>query len=132
MDDKEKEREVAMAWRAKAFPPIDFSNIPYFSRNAYDVDIYDFILDFHGGDQLTIHHITTFIQVMVDFNIAHEEDWLQFLLLLLLILLMIGFMTIFPLIALPPYSIFSTSFLDDGLMITLIILEELFISPLPA
>jgi len=76
MDEKEKEREVSLAWRAKAFPPIDFSNISYFSHDSYDYKIY-FIPDFHGADQSSTHHITTFIQVMVDFNITHEEYWLQ-------------------------------------------------------
>jgi len=77
MDDKEKEREMAMAWRAKAFPPINFSNIPYFSHNSYDSDIFDFIPNIHGEDQSATDHISSFVQVMVDFDITHEEDWLQ-------------------------------------------------------
>jgi len=77
MDDKANEKEVAMAWRAKAFPPINFSNIPFFSHRSYDLDVFDFIPDFHGEDQSAIDHMSSFVQVMVDFDITHEEDWLQ-------------------------------------------------------
>ena len=75
--DKLKEKFDAQL--ASRFPPIDFSNTPGFP-NCCDgsTDVYNWLPIFYGdhGDS-AIWHVKSFLQLIVDFNIFHEDDMMQ-------------------------------------------------------
>ena len=61
------------------FQPIDFSNIPGFPNYGEGVgDAYNWLPPFHGdyGDS-AIWHVKSFLQLIVDFNIFHEDNMMQ-------------------------------------------------------
>ena len=72
-------REQCDAHIAGIFQPINFSNIPSFPIFGYDVgDVYKWLLTFHGnyGDS-AIWHVKSFLQLIADFNILHEDNMME-------------------------------------------------------
>ena len=64
---------------AGLFHLIDFSNIPGFPNFGHDVgDVYKWLPVFHGnyGDS-TIWHIKSFLQLLVDSNVLHEDNMME-------------------------------------------------------
>ena len=62
---------------ASTFHPIDFSDIPGFPNFSFDPnEIYDYTPSFRGKRDSSISHITSFIKVLIKFNVLHEDDWM--------------------------------------------------------
>ena len=62
----------------KCFPQLDFSSILGFPNDGYDSDVlFDCTPSFHGFDDSTIHHIASFIKIVVDFNSFHDDDLMR-------------------------------------------------------
>jgi hypothetical protein len=60
-------------WLADFYAPFDFLGILGFPNEGYDPDLLDSIGLFHGYHDSTLLHVTSFIEVMADFHIFHED-----------------------------------------------------------
>ena len=70
MDDEEVGAQIS-----KLLLPIDFSNILGFPNSHYGENIPSHLPIFHGHGNVdsTRLHIMTFLKVLVDFDIVHED-----------------------------------------------------------
>ena len=70
MDDKEVGAQIS-----NSLLPIDFSNIPSLpnSHDGENISSHLPIFHGHGNDDSTRLHIMTFLKVLVDFDIVHED-----------------------------------------------------------
>ena len=57
-------------------PSIDFSNINGFPNDCYiNTELFNASPYFFGNDGESVtHHIATFLKLVVDFNVVHEDD----------------------------------------------------------
>jgi hypothetical protein len=67
---------ITEAWDCMC-APLCCSNISGASHEGYNVDLLDIIGSFHGNHKLALSHITSFIKVMNESHIIHEDVWMH-------------------------------------------------------
>jgi hypothetical protein len=80
------------AWNHCA--PLSCSNIPRAPHEGYHEDLLDLIGLFHGNNKSALSHIISFIKVMNESYIIHEDVWMHTFHALWKTRQMIGFMMI--------------------------------------
>ena len=81
IQNEELEDEDKGSLVEKCFPQLQFSSIYGLPNEGYDSYVFcDLTPSSHGFDDWAILHIASFIKIVVDFNIFHEDDLMKVLL----------------------------------------------------
>jgi hypothetical protein len=57
--------------------PLNFSNIPGAPNKGYDLELFELVGLFHGNHKSSLSHIISFIKVMNESHIIHEDVWMH-------------------------------------------------------